>query len=238
VPRARTTSSADGVLITRPEPGAAETAARLAAVGLRAIVAPLFTIESRPIAATPAQAVLVTSANALPALPASLRATPLLAVGDATAAKARALGFATVQSAGGDAVALAALAARRCAPERGPLLLASGARQGMALVRDLRARGFTVRRRIAYAARPVAVLPEPAAAALREGGVGAALFFSADAARVFIARLRAALGERAVAPVEALAISRTVAEALRPLPWRRIRVASHPTQDEVLKLLS
>jgi uroporphyrinogen-III synthase len=238
VPRARTTSSADGVLITRPEPGAAETAARVAALGFRPVVAPLFTIEPRALSAIPAQAVLVTSANALPALPASLCGAPLLAVGDATAAKARALGFATVQSAGRDAVALAALAARLCAPQRGPLLLACGARQGVALARDLRARGFAVRRRIAYAARPVPELPATAAVALREGAVRAVLFFSADAARVFIARLRAMLPDAAVARVEALAISRTVVAALRPLPWRCIRVASHPTQDEVLKLLS
>jgi uroporphyrinogen-III synthase len=227
----------DGVLITRPEPGATETAARVAALGLRPVVAPLFAIASRRVAAAPVQAVLVTSANALPALPAALRARPLLAVGDATAAKALARGFATVHSAGGDAVALAALAARLCMPAGGPLLLACGARQGTALARDLRARGFTVHRRIAYAAQPVRALPDPAAAALRAGSLRHALFFSAAAARVFIDRLRAGLPDAAVAGVEALAISRAVAGVLRPLPWRRIRVASHPTQDEVLKLL-
>ena len=225
------------MLITRPEPGATETAARVAALGLRPVVAPLFAIEPRRIAAAPVQAVLVASANALPALPEALHARPLLAVGDATAARARAAGFAAVHSAGRDAVALAALATRLCVPAAGPLLLASGACQGMALARDLRARGFTVRRRVAYAPRPVRTLPDAAAAALRAGALRGVLFFSAEAARVFIDRLRAALPDATVAGVEAPAISRTAGDALRPLPWRRIRVASHPTQDEVLKLL-
>jgi hypothetical protein len=40
-----------------------------------------------------------------------------------------------------------------------------------------------------------------------------------------------------VAAVDALAISRRTETALAPLPWRRIRVASRPNQDELLALL-
>ena len=73
VPTAHATSLPDagaGVLITRPEPGASETAARVNALGLRPIVAPLLTIRTlpRPAAATVrVQAILVTSGNAIPA---------------------------------------------------------------------------------------------------------------------------------------------------------------------------
>lgn len=226
------------MLVTRPEPGAQATAARLAVLGRTAVIAPLLTIRPRPLAAAGRlQAVLVTSGNALPAIPPPLRALPLLAVGDATAGRAAAAGFGVVHSAAGDAVALAALACRLCRPEAGALLLAGGAGQGGPLAAALRAAGFRVQRRVAYATRPAAALPAAAAAALRDGELTAALFFSAITARVFVTLLPQAVAPDALQKVTALALSDAVGRALRPLPWRAIRVASHPTQDELLTLL-
>ena len=229
---------ADGlILITRPEPGAQQTLARLATLGWRGLCAPMLSIAPRRLGAPRrAQAVVVTSANAIPALPDALRTTPLFAVGDATAERARQAGFGRVSSAGKDAEALAALVAEQCHPEHGPLLLASGAGQGMPLAADLRGRGFTVLRRVAYAASPVSALPEAALSALRRGEVGVAMFFSPATARAFTACMVG--NNRLVAGVEALAISPLTARALAPLPWRRIRVASHPNQDELVALLS
>jgi uroporphyrinogen-III synthase len=232
---------ADGrtVLVTRPEPGAAETAARLLAMGFTPVSAPMLTIRPRaPLPARPVapQAILVTSANAIPALPAAWRARPLLAVGDATAARAVAAGFTRVESAGADAAALAALVIARCRPHGGALLLASGMGQGLTLAASLRAAGFTVQRRIAYAARPAESLPAPAAAALAAGRVGTILFFSPATARGFVVLLqRAGLP---ICGVEALAISQAAAIPLALLPWRGIRVASHPNQDALLALLA
>lgn len=226
------------MLITRPEPGAGETAGRLAALGWRPVLAPVLTIRPRPLRpAGQLQAVLATSGNAIPALPPALHALPLLAVGDATATRARAAGFATVHSAGRDAAALADLAARLCVPDAGALLLASGAGQGGALAASLRAHGFRVQRRVAYAAEPVAALPDAAITALRTGALHAALFFSAETARVFLTLLRRELPAAAVRNVTALALSPATGRALCHLPWRAIRVASHPTQDELLTLL-
>jgi uroporphyrinogen-III synthase len=228
------------VLITRPEPGASATAAAVAALGLRPVLAPMLTIVPRALhdPGRP-QAVLVTSGNALSALPAALRGTRLLAVGDATAARARAAGFTEVCSAGRDAAALAELAAQCCVPEGGPLLLACGAGQGQPLAAALRARGFRVRRRTAYAAAPAAILPPEAAACLRAGELRAALFFSAATARAFAACLsHDGCPPELLQGVEAIAISRTTAAALSPLPWRRIRVASHPNHEAVLALLT
>jgi uroporphyrinogen-III synthase len=219
------------VLVTRPEPGAGDTARRLRQRGYAPVVAPLLAVVRRAPPLPPAQAVLVTSANGLvPGLP----DLPLFAVGDATAAAARAMGMARVASAGNDAGALATLVERACDRAAGPLLLLNGARQGLDLAERLRAAGFRVLRRVTYAARPVATLPAEAAAMLRRG-VGHALFFSPETARVFV-RLarRAGLGPGGI---EALAISAATAAALSPLPWARIRVASHPNQDALLALL-
>ena len=181
------------------------------------------------------QAVLVTSGNALPALPASLHGLPLLAVGDATAQRALAAGFTQVCSADGDAVALGALASTAC-PPGAVLLLATGAGQGWALAADLRARGFRVHRRAVYAARPVRRLPPAARDALAGRALRAALFLSADTARAFAHALPAGL-HPLLRDIEALAIGQPAAEALARLPWRRVRVSAKPTLESVLALL-
>src|SRR5512136_604668 len=104
-PTRRATSLPDsfrrGVLVTRPEPGARDTAERLRALGFVPVMAPALCIK--PVAAAlgdlaEIQAVVVPSGNALPALPAELRGITVLAVGDATAARARDAGFRDVRS--------------------------------------------------------------------------------------------------------------------------------------------
>ncbi len=175
----------------------------------------------------------MTSANAIPALPARLRSLPLFAVGDATADHARAAGFANTESAGRDAAALAALVTNRLDPALGPLLLAAGAGQGAALAVALRGAGFRVLRRIGYGARPARGLPAPARQALARGGIGHALFFSPASARAAVLLLRGL----PTAAVTALAISPATAAALTPLKWAGIRVASSPDQEALLALL-
>ena len=228
------------VLITRPEPGASETAARVAALGLLPVVAPLLQIHTLPGAWPPSgqvQAIVVTSGNAIGALPASHRHLLLLAVGQATARRARAAGFEQVESADGDASALADLAERVCQKHRGPLLLATGRRQGNSLAEELRGRGFAAVRRVVYSADPVALLPATARSALRSGALRAALFFSAETARAGVRLIEAAALLDAVRSVDAVAIGKPAAVALEALPWRRVRVAVRPDQDAMLALL-
>lgn len=226
------------VLITRPEPGASDTAERVRALGFRPILAPMLRIEVRPAkAAGPFAALLVTSGNAVEGLPADCRAVRLLAVGEATARRARAAGFLLVDSADGDAAALAALVRQRLRPGAGRLLLASGQGQGLALAAALREAGYRVTRRVTYAAIPADTLPDAAAALIRSGDPHCALFFSAETARTFVRLVRrAGLSER-LAASEAVAIGRAASMALEALPWRRIRVAARPNQDEMLALL-
>jgi uroporphyrinogen-III synthase len=226
------------ILVTRPEPGASGTATRLAAAGWRPVIAPFLTVQPcapRLPAPDGLLAVLAPSGNAAAALPESHHGLPLLAVGDATAERARAAGFATVHSAAGDASALTALAVRLLDPARGALLLACGMGQGEGLATMLRRDGFRVHRRTVYIARGVRRFPPAAAAALGEG-LHAALFFSAETARVFARLLPRGLLP-ALAGVEALVIGSDAAAALQHLPWCGVRVAVRPTQDGVLALL-
>ncbi len=203
-------------------------------MGFAPVLAPSLVVRPRRLAALPGvQAVLVTSGNAIPALPARLRRLTLLAVGDATAERAREAGFLSVASAGRDASALAKLASRRLDPAQGPLLLAAGLGQGMGLAAELRRVGFRVLRRVAYAAEPARALPPAARRALAAGTIGHALFFSPASARATVRLLRGL----PTAGITALAISAATAAALAPLKLAGIRVASSPDQEALLALL-
>jgi uroporphyrinogen-III synthase len=227
---------ADAVLITRPQAQAELTAMRVAVLGLRPVIAPM--LEVHPLAAQlpeDAGAVVLTSGNTVAALPRWARMRPIFAVGDATAARTRTAGFLTVFSADGDATALASLVAMHDPPN--PLLLLTGQGQGDTLVQALLDQGRIVIRRAVYEAAPAGSLPDAARGVLREGRVRAALFFSAETARTFVRLVQAAgLGE-STRTATACAISEATAMALQPLPWRRIRYAARPTQDDTLALL-
>ncbi len=220
------------VLITRPEPGASVTAARLTAMGHTPIIAPCLAIKPTALNLPEAPAaIIITSGQAIPTLPASYRNIPVFCVGDATAGRLREAGFGSVTSANGDADDLYKLIlAQRIS---GTYLLAVGERHGLALAKNLRAAGITLVRRTVYAATPLRGLPQAAAAALAAGEVDAALFFSAETARGFI-RLK----PPNTAAMAALALSPAVASVLHGLPWRQIHVALAPTEADLLALLT
>jgi len=210
----------------------------VSALGLRPIVAPLLTVQRVPAGLPPdAAAVLITSGNAVDSLPAWAHARPVFAVGDATAARARAAGFADVHSAGGNAADLAALVQRALPDQSGELLLLTGKGQGTALAGLLRARQRGVIMREVYEAVAVPRLPAPAAEALQGDDLRAALFFSAETARQFVQLVTAASLEASVQNTDACAISLATGVALKALRWWRIRIAARPTQDDMLALL-
>jgi uroporphyrinogen-III synthase len=239
-PAAGDTKQAGAILITRPEPGASDTAGRVSALGLRPIVAPLLEIRLMPIR-VPVQrriaAVVLASGNAVDALSALGRCVPVLTVGMATARRARQAGFTNVVSADGDAAALTALVRARIKSSDGLLLLAAGQGQSLGLAADLRGLGYRVVRRVAYAAVPVPRLPDAAKAALLDHGVRTILLFSAETARHFLRLVRRADLVSALADREAITIGPQAAMALKEVPWARIRVAAKPTQDDMLALL-
>jgi uroporphyrinogen-III synthase len=216
-----------GVLVTRPAPGDAETAAAVAALGWQPVPAPALVLRATPPAALPpAQALLLASRAAARALPPA--PLPVLAVGEGTAAEARARGFADVTAAEGDAAALAALAAARLDPGAGPLLLALGRGYGADLAAALRARGFRVIRRVVYAAHPATELPSAARDAIAAGRVAALLATSPRGARITVALLRRAGLAEATHAMRALVLSPRIAQALAPLRFAAVELPARP----------
>jgi uroporphyrinogen-III synthase len=226
------------VLVTRPQPGAGETAAALRALGHVPVLAPVLRIEPM-IVAVPRHvaAIAITSGQALAGLPSALRALPLYAVGDASARRAFEVGFRHVESAGGTARDLARLMGGRL-PPGAAVLLASGVGNGLDLASDLRAAGLRVSRRVAYRTVPAEALEIAAVSALEADEVDFVLIFSPASAKRFVALAHGAGVEPGLQRVIAIAISPAAAAPLGALPLRAVRIAMAPDQKHMLALLS
>ena len=218
------------VWITRAQPGAARTAARLTALGFEPVVAPLLAIRPLPDALDAAPdfatiaALAFTSPNgveAFAALTPDLRDLPVFAVGDATAEAARDAGFSAARSAAGDIHALARLIA--ASPIQG-LILAPGAREPAG---DLPALlpGRVIQRLPVYAAE------ETNAAAPAD--FDAVLLHSPRAARALAAILTPDVAENRLA----VCISAAAAAPLGAFSFAEIRVADAPDETSILTAL-
>ncbi len=229
-------------LVTRPLEEARGLIAALAVRGIGAVVEHLIEIHWQApviLQLDGVQAILCTSANGVRALARATgeRSVPLLAVGDATAARARAEGFRSVGSAGGDVADLARVAAARLRPQDGALLHVAGNVVAGDLVGLLRVQGFTIERRVLYEARAAAALSPAAVDSLRAGAIAFALFFSPRTAAIF-ARLAGVAGVGVCcARVTAVSISRAADASLAGLPWHDRRIAERPNQPALLDAL-
>jgi uroporphyrinogen-III synthase len=208
------------LLVLRPEPGASATAKAAQAMGLTAVVAPLFAV--RPLPWTPPEArpeaVLLTSANAVrhggTAL-ATLAGLPAYAVGAATAEAARHAGFSRIITGDGDAEAILALARR---DGIGALLHLAGREHRDVVPHDIR-----IDRCIVYASEAVERLPEAARATLPDA---VALLHSPRAARLFASLVDPA-------GIAIAAISPATLAAAGP-GWRSAEAADMPTDASLL----
>ena len=204
------------LLILRPEPGASETAARARAIGLEPVVAPLFTVRGMagpPVDPGRFDGVLLTSANGARHAPAGLASLPCFAVGESTAAAARAAGFRDVRTGPRDGAAAAAMMA------------AEGVEKALHLCgRDhlaIGSEGVAIERRVVYAAEP---LPRD-----RFEGPAVAMIHSARAG----ARFAELAGDRSLIAIAAIS---EAAAAAAGEGWAAKAVASAPRDQALLEL--
>lgn len=229
-------------LITRPRAESEALAALLAERGIETVIEPLIEI-AHDMAALPdldgVQAILCTSANGVRALAraSAERGLPLFAVGDATAARARAEGFCRIESAGGDVEDLAYLAGRRLKPQAGKLLHIAGSAVAGDLAAALGAQGFTVERVVLYEASPATALTQATARAIAGETFDFALFFSPRTAAIF-ARLAEDAGVQAgLRRTVAVSISAAADAMLADLPFRDRVIAQAPTQAALVSCI-
>ena len=232
------------ILVTRPEPDNARTAAALRARGHTPVLAPLLRVE--PVAAEigpgPFAAVLITSANAVRALtahPARARvmALPAFVVGDATAAVARDAGFASVEAAEGDAASLVRLVRARCGAASAPLLYLAGADRAADLGAALAQDGIAVTLAVVYRAL-LQPLASDARAELAAGRIDRVLHYSRRSARHYLAAAtEAGLRPQALRPAHHC-LAEPVAAVLREAGAATVMVAAEPDEAHLLSLLN
>lgn len=146
---------------------------------------------------------------------------PAFAVGAATAAAARARGFADVRAAEGDA---SALFARAASEGFAALVHLAGTERAEAAIPA----GLAVHLRTVYSATPAAAFTPAASALLCENSVDLVLLYSARTATVFAALAgRIGLDRSNIALA---ALSPAIATAAGP-GWRRVVIAPHPRED-------
>jgi uroporphyrinogen-III synthase len=231
------------VLVTRPQPGAGETARRLRDLGHDVLVNPLTAIVyAPPPASLPRPAALAfTSGNAVRALagwPMSggWQAVPVFAVGAATAAAARAAGFADVHAASGDLSGLAAEVRAGFDPQSGTLLYPAGRERSGDLAAELDSAGIRTITVEAYHAVPAEHFDPAVLDALRAGRVDAALFHSRRSAIVFAGIIAASGVEEGLRSTRLLALSERVAEPLRGLSAASVEIAARPDESALAAL--
>lgn len=229
------------VLVTRPEPAASQTAARLKAMGHEAVVDPMLRIAPTraPLPDGPFDAVAFTSINGVKAFAAHsdfprFSALPAFAVGSRTAREARNVGFASVTDCEGDAAALAGRLAQALGPGA-RVLNPAGEDRAADLAELLAEPGLKVELAIIYAAEPADALSEEARDALASGTIAAALHFSHRTVKTLLACAAAAGLQGRLAEVRHLCMSAQVGAPLGA--GAKVEVAAAPNEDELLALL-
>lgn len=228
------------MLVTRPEPDAQATLARLDALGIAATAAPVMVRQTLDGSLPPGDgftAMVLTSANAVRALADRgvldrYRHLPVFAVGDRTAREASEAGFERVSSAAGAISDL--INAMAIARMRGPIFYPTGKHQSADLAKALAPLGIMVATAKLYDMVAVDALPDDVLAELG-GTIGAVLAYSRRSAEIF-AGLAAELPRERRSSLAMLCLSEAVAEPLLEARFSRISLADRPDEDAMMSL--
>jgi uroporphyrinogen-III synthase len=234
------------LLVTRSEPDATRLKARLEDLGLEATIEPLVNItfkKTDEIDLSEAQALIVTSRNALRALAARprlleiARKLPAFAVGEATAGDAHALGFEVVLAGAGTFYDLVPLIVSMLDPAQGLIVHLAGDTLAGDLKGELETHGFRVDQPVVYRTESSTSLTDTTIEQMATGEIEGVILLSPRTATVY-AELVARHGLiRSVQEIVHFCLSKSVARRLRAIGTIRIEIASRPHLEEVLALV-
>ncbi len=229
------------ILVTRPQPQAERTAAKLVAMGHEVLIEPMLRFEALNVrldAAGDAAALAVTSAKAIEALDqnglgARLLHLPVYAVGQATAKAAEALGFKTISYAGGDLDSLVEQIAAR--PPDGAVFYPAAVDRSGDLCAELAVHGVDCHMVEVYQMIAATGFSESTLAQIRAGNVDCALFYSARTIRCFMHLVNLENLSKFLNSMKALCVSKQVATQAQS--FGEVFVAQTPCEDSLLALL-
>jgi uroporphyrinogen-III synthase len=227
------------LLVTRPEPDAADSARRLTALGHRVTIEPLLKIvPAEPPSDLPQPAgLIVTSRNGVRALTtwpqaSGWRDVPLFAVGEATGTEARAAGFRHVTAGEGTGMSLVPVIGAALPAASGPVIYAAARDLSGNLAEHLEEAGYDLQMVEAYRAERAESLSPEVLAGLEAGAIDGALFYSRRTAETF----RDLVEDHAIRLAHAFALSAPVAGPLKGLAGS-LHVAATPDEASLFALI-
>ncbi len=231
------------VLVTRPEPEASQTAARLKDSGYAPVILPLFetTALAAQVSSIPdgAGAVAITSANAIRHVSRdivdALQHLDCFCVGAKTADAARSIGFSSVIEGPGDAEGLAAMIVDSAFG--GTLVYLCGRVRKPDLEAAARTAAIAVVAVEVYDTRAIARSHKATLSVLQGATIDIALVYSVNAAHALDGLGRAPGISHLFEETEFLCISDRVAAALSGDKNRRILASPEPTEEALLLLM-
>jgi uroporphyrinogen-III synthase len=226
------------LLLTRPKAQAAAMSEVLERRGHSVHLAPLLQVDPLPFDGRTlgtASAIILTSANAVPALEGLDPGIRVFAVGPDTASAARAAGLSNIAAASGTAGSLLEMVRHHWRPEYGPLAYPSGRHVSVDVAGALAAQGYSCGRVEVYATSQARQLPEEAKNLLRRGQIDAVLFMSVRTADAFCGLVASTGNSEVCRRARSLSLSDKIATRLGQLPWIESLTAASPTREGILR---
>lgn len=233
------------LLVTRPEPDALKLRAVLEDHGHEATVEPLLSVSfanADPIDLGGVQALIATSRYGLRALKShpllgTARTLPLFAVGSATAAEGRALGFGMVVTGAGSVHELVAHIVSVADPAAGLILHLAGDTLSGDLEGELEAHGFRVIQPVVYRMQATTRLSDDTIEQLVAGEIEGVVLMSPRTATIYASLMRKHGLVSTAQQLMHFCLSEAIARRLAALGPARVAVADAPRLEEVLALV-
>ena len=235
------------LLVTRPEHDSQVLKKRLAALDHDVVIAPLLSLsfaDADPINLDEVQALIATSRNGIKGLAAQpaafeiAKALPLFAVGPGTAKQARTQGLGVIITGAGTARDLVPQLISNFEPADGLLLQLAGDTLAYDLDRDLSAHGFRLVQPIVYRMQAATALPYAVIEQLGFGEIDGVFLLSPRTADVYVALMVKYKLAAATQRMTCYCLSPAIAARLKPLGAVRTEIATSPTLEDLLSLVT
>ena len=233
------------LLITRPQEDASKLARLVKFKGFEPVVEPLLNpiyIEDLILMPPKVQVVIVTSKHALRAIELSnqlgmFQNVPFLCVGDKTTEHAQAMGLQTLSAELENVDRLIAWVKENIVPEVGPLMYL----HGDVITKDLKAElgktGFFVHDQKTYEMNEAQTFSQKTMDLIKRQVFHGIAFFSPRTGRIFV-NISSNFGMHDyLSVVNALCLSQAIANEVKTIPWKSIRIAKSPKEEGFLELL-
>jgi len=233
------------LLITRPQEDAEKLARLVKFKGYEPVVEPLLSpvyVEDLIMTPPKMQAVMVTSKHALRAIETSnqvsmFRSVPFICVGEKTMERAQQMGLQTIPTAPENVDMLVEWVKENIVPEVGPLMYLHGDVVTKDLKSTLEKHGFFVHNQKTYDMNEAQMFSKKTLDLIKRQvfhGIG---FFSPRTGRIFV-KIANNFGLRdQLSVVNALCLSQSIADEVKEIPWKSIKVAKGPKEEAFLELL-